>query len=161
MNEPICIHSQSYKNKTTRSDVQILEQAAKILANKYLRGESFTSSEKSKEYLKYKLGKYDKEVFAVLLLDSQYRLINFSELFYGTIDAASVYPREVVKIALEFNAAAVIFAHNHPSGISEPSLADKVITEKLTQALKLIDIRVLDHFVVGEGCYSFAEHGIL
>jgi DNA repair protein RadC len=161
MNEPICIHSQSYKNKITRSDNQILEQAAKILANKYLRGESFTSSEKSKEFLKYKLSKYDKEVFAVLLLDNQHRLISFNELFYGTIDAASVYPREVVKLALEFNAAAVIFAHNHPSGISEPSIADKMITEKLTQALKLIDISVLDHFIVGESCYSFAENGLL
>ncbi|MGK0269455.1 MAG: DNA repair protein RadC [Cocleimonas sp.] len=161
MNEPICIHSQSYKNKITRSDNQILEQAAKILANKYLRGESFTSSEKSKEFLKYKLSKYDKEVFAVLLLDNQHRLISFNELFYGTIDAASVYPREVVKLALEFNAAAVIFAHNHPSGISEPSIADKTITEKLTQALKLIDISVLDHFIVGESCYSFAENGLL
>ncbi|MDV3242137.1 MAG: hypothetical protein LOY00_10275, partial [Methylocaldum sp.] len=84
------------------------------------------------------------------------------ELFRGTIDGASVYPREVVKKALSFNAAAVIFAHNHPSGIAEPSEADKHITQRLKQALSLIDIRVLDHFIVGDGeAYSFAEHGLI
>lgn len=105
------------------------------------------------------LGNYDREVFALLLLDNQHRLIEFNELFYGTIDSASVYPREVVKLALERNAAAVIFAHNHPSGDATPSQADKRITSRLKDALALIDVRVLDHFVVGETCVSFAERG--
>ena len=101
-------------------------------------------------------------MFACLFLDNQHRVILLEELFRGTIDGASVYPREVVKQALYHNAAAVIFAHNHPSGISEPSQADKHITEKLKQALSLFDIRVLDHFIIGDGQpYSFAEHGLL
>jgi DNA repair protein RadC len=94
-------------------------------------------------------------------LDNQHRVIACDELFRGTIDGASVYPREVVKAALQYNAAALIMAHNHPSGISDPSQADRVITEKLKEALALIDVRVLDHFIVGENVYSFAEHGLL
>jgi DNA repair protein RadC len=101
-------------------------------------------------------------VFACLFLDNQNRVIQLIELFRGTIDSTSVYPREVAKQALHHNAAAVIFAHNHPSGIAEPSLADKHITEKLKQALALFDIRVLDHFIIGDGQpYSFAEHGLI
>jgi DNA repair protein RadC len=100
-------------------------------------------------------------VFAVLLLDTQHRLIEYKEVFYGTIDAASVYPREIVKLVLEYNSAAVIIAHNHPSGISDPSQADKVITRKLIDALALVDVRVLDHIVVGETTLSFAEMGLL
>jgi DNA repair protein RadC len=101
-------------------------------------------------------------VFACLFLDNQHHILEFEELFRGTIDSASVYPREVIKKALAHNAAAVIFAHNHPSGISEPSQADKLITDKLKQALALIDIRVLDHFIIGDGMpYSFAENGLL
>jgi len=110
-----------------------------------------------KEYLQLKLGSYDREVFALMLLDNQHQLIRFEELFFGTIDAASVYSREVVKAALNANAAAVILAHNHPSGIAEPSRADKRITSRLVDALGLIDVRVLDHIVVGEHCVSFAE----
>jgi DNA repair protein RadC len=106
---------------------------------------------------------YPHEVFACLLLDNRHRVIAFRELFRGTIDGASVYPREVIKTALANNAAAVIFAHNHPSGLSEPSEADRLITLRLKQALDLIDIRVLDHFIVGDGdnAYSFAENGLL
>ena len=101
-------------------------------------------------------------MFACLFLDNQHRVIHLDQLFRGTIDGASVYPREVVKKALHHNAAAVIFAHNHPSGISEPSPADKQITEKLKQALALLDIRVLDHFIIADGQpYSFAEHGLI
>ncbi|WP_375142670.1 JAB domain-containing protein [Methylomonas koyamae] len=100
-------------------------------------------------------------MFLGVFLDNQHKVIACEELFRGTIDGASVYPREVVKTALQHNAAALIFAHNHPSGISQPSQADRVITEKLKSALALIDIRVLDHFVVGEAVYSFAEHGLL
>ena len=140
---------------------QVLEKAAEIVANRYLRGDVFTNPQATKDFLQYKMAGYEREVFAVLLLDNQHRLIEYKELFFGTIDAASVYPREVVKVAFNCNAAAVIFAHNHPSGIAKPSNADKQITQKLKDALALIDIRVLDHFVVGETCISFAEQGYL
>ncbi len=100
-------------------------------------------------------------MFAVLLLDAQHYLIHYEELFRGTIDGASVYPREVVKPMLRHNAVAVIFAHPHPSGVSEPSEADHRITERLKQALALIDVRVLDHIVVGKEAISFAERGSL
>ncbi|MGF1793840.1 DNA repair protein RadC [Photobacterium profundum] len=140
---------------------QVLDKAAEIVASRYLRGDVFTYPQATKDYLLFKMGGYDREVFAVLLLDNQHRLIEYKELFFGTIDAASVYPREVIKLTLDHNAAAVIFAHNHPSGISEPSDADKRITQKLKDALALIDVRVLDHFVVGETCVSFAERGYL
>lgn len=143
------------------SEHQVLEQAAEIIANKYLRGNVFSNPTSTKEYLTYKIGGYEREVFAVLLLDNQHRLIEFNELFWGTIDVAHVYPREVVKLALIRNAAAVIFAHNHPSGVPEPSQADRRITTRLKEALALIDISVLDHFVVGETCISFAERGWL
>jgi DNA repair protein RadC len=97
-----------------------------------------------------------------LFLDNQHRVIQFEELFIGTLDSASVYPREVIKRALQHNAAAVIFAHNHPSGVVEPSPADKQLTIKLKQALALLDISVLDHFIIGDGQpYSFAEHGLI
>jgi len=96
-----------------------------------------------------------------MMLDNQNQLIEFRELFFGTVDAASVYPREVVKAVLEVNSSAVIFAHNHPSGESEPSQADKQITRRLTDALALIDVRVLDHIVVGKTPVSFAERGLL
>lgn len=126
------------------------------------RGSALNSPDITRAYLSAQLRGYSYEVFACLFLDNQHRVIQLDELFRGTIDSASVYPREVVKQALRHNAAAVIFAHNHPSGISEPSQADKLITEKLKQALALFDIRVLDHFIVGDGIpYSFAEHGLV
>lgn len=140
---------------------ELLERAAEALATKYKREGTFTNPTNVKEYLKLKLGAHDREVFAVMFLDNQHQLISFEELFFGTIDAASVYPREVLKTALNHNAAAVIFAHNHPSGIAEPSQADKRITQRLIDALKLVDIRVLDHIVVGEDCVSFAEKGLI
>ncbi|OED86160.1 RadC family protein [Vibrio cyclitrophicus] len=137
----------------------MLERAAYALAAKYKREGTFTNPTNVKEYLKLKLGAHDREVFAVMFLDNQHQLIEFEELFFGTIDAASIYPREVLKAALNHNAAAVVFAHNHPSGIAEPSQADRRITQRLVDALKLVDIRVLDHIVVGEDCVSFAEKG--
>ncbi|MGI2832670.1 RadC family protein [Vibrio alginolyticus] len=140
---------------------ELLERAAEALATKYKREGTFTNPTNVKEYLKLKLGAHDREVFAVMFLDNQHQLISFEELFFGTIDAASIYPREVLKTALNHNAAAVIFAHNHPSGIAEPSQADKRITQRLIDALKLVDIRVLDHIVVGEYCVSFAEKGLI
>ncbi|KLN64484.1 RadC family protein [Vibrio sp. VPAP30] len=140
---------------------QILEKAAEILADTYLRGDTYANPDKVKEYLRFKLGGLERETFAVMLLDNQNRLIDYVELFYGTIDAASIYPREVVKLTLKENAAAVILAHNHPSGIAEPSQADKHITERLKQALALVDIRILDHIIIGEDSVSFAERGLL
>jgi DNA repair protein RadC len=111
--------------------------------------------------LQAKLRDREHETFAALFLDNQHRVIAFDELSQGTIDGASVYPREVIKAALKRGAAAVIFAHNHPSGVAEPSAADRALTERLKSALAQVDIRVLDHFVVGEQVVSFAERGWL
>ena len=140
----------------------VLEMAKRHFNEVLQRGSALTSPEITRAYLSAQLRGYSYEVFACLFLDNQHRVIKLDELFRGTIDGASVYPREVVKQALYHNAAAVIFAHNHPSGITEPSPADKQITEKLKQALSLFDIRVLDHFIIGDGePYSFAEHGLI
>lgn len=140
----------------------VLEMARRHFEQSLRRGDAITRPEATRSYLKSKLRGYAYEVFACLLLDNQNRVIRLEELFRGTIDGANVYPREVVKIALSANAAAVIFAHNHPSGVAEPSNADKTITRTLRQALALVDIRVLDHVIIGDGkAYSFAEHGLI
>lgn len=126
------------------------------------RPDALTSPAVTREFLRARLRDLPHELFCLLLLDNRNRVITFEELFRGTIDGASVHPREVVKLALERNAAAVILAHNHPSGIAEPSQADEMITRRLRDALSLVDIRVLDHFVIGEGdCVSFAERGLI
>lgn len=141
---------------------QILEAARQVIDQKIPRGALFTSPELVKDYLRTKLVGFEHEVFAVLFLDTKHRLIEYIELFRGTIDSASVYPREVVKEALRVNAAAVIFSHNHPSGNPEPSQADKLLTQRLRDALAVVEIRALDHIVVGsEGTVSFAERGLL
>lgn len=140
---------------------QVLEKAAEILASRYARKGEFNNPTAVKEYLACQLGGHDREVFAVMLLDSQHHLIAYRELFYGTIDAAGVYPREIVKVALEANAAAVILAHNHPSGNPEPSSNDKRITKRIVDALALVDVRVIDHVIVGRESLSFAEKGLL
>ena len=140
----------------------VLEMARRHYVEILERSDALTSPETTRAYLSAQLRGYKHEVFACLFLDNQHRIIKLEELFRGTIDGASVYPREVAKQALQHNAAAVIFAHNHPSGIAEPSQADKLITQKLKQALELLDIRVLDHFIIGDGePYSFAEHGLI
>lgn len=140
----------------------VLEMARRHFAEALRRGNALTSPDLTRAYLSAQLRGYSYEVFACLFLDNQHRVIQFEELFVGTLDSASVYPREVAKRALFHHAAAVIFAHNHPSGVNEPSHADRAITDKLKQALNLFDIRVLDHFIVGDGSpYSFAEHGLL
>lgn len=140
----------------------VLEMAKRHFVEILEQEDVLTSPEATRAYLSAQLRGYSYEVFACLFLDNQHRVIQLEELFRGTIDGASVYPREVAKRALFHNAAAVIFAHNHPSGISEPSQADKHITDKLKQSLALFDIRVLDHFIIGDGLpYSFAEHGLL
>ena len=120
-----------------------------------------SSPQDTRNYLRLKFAGLEHEVFACLFLDQRHRVICFEELFTGTIDGASVYPREVVKATLKHNAAAVIFAHNHPSGNAEPSQSDKHITGRLKEALALIDVRVLDHFVVGDEVVSFAERGLI
>lgn len=140
----------------------VLEMARRHFKEILQRGDVLTSPDITRAYLSAQLRGYTHEVFACLFLDNQHRVIELEELFRGSLDSASVYPREVVKRALFHNAAAIIFAHNHPSGIAEPSTADKHITDKLKQALSLFDIRVLDHFIIGDGePYSFAEHGYL
>lgn len=140
----------------------VMEMARRHFAEILKRGNALTSPDLTRAYLSAQLRGLSYEVFSCLFLDNQHRVIIWEELFRGTIDGASVYPREVAKRALFHHAAAVIFAHNHPSGISEPSQADRQITDKLRQALALFDIRVLDHFIVGDGApYSFAEHGLI
>lgn len=140
----------------------VLEMAKRHLRDSLQRGDALTSPDKTRDFLTAQLRAYKHEVFACLFLDNQHRIIEFEELFLGTIDGAAIYPREVAKKALSHNAAAVILAHNHPSGVTSPSQADKQITQKLKQALALLDIRVLDHFVIGDGqAYSFAEHGLI
>lgn len=139
----------------------VLFAALQIYKRSFSRGEALTDPNKAKDCIQLKLASLEHEVFLCVFLDNQHKVISSEELFRGTIDGAIVYPREVVKTALRHNAAALIFAHNHPSGISEPSQADRAITDKLKTALALIDVRVLDHFIVGESVYSFAEHGLL
>ncbi|MBB1355633.1 DNA repair protein RadC [Pseudoalteromonas sp. SR45-5] len=140
----------------------VLELSQRYMQERCQRDAVFNSPNSVYDYLTIQMRGLQQEVFMVLYLDSQNRLVKDEILFYGTINSASVYPREVVKAALKNNAAAVIFAHNHPSGIAEPSQADKLITNKLQQALQLVDISVLDHIIVGgETCVSFAERGLI
>lgn len=141
---------------------QILEAARQVIELKMQRGTEFTSPALVKEYLRNKLAGFEHEVFAVLFMDTRHRLIEYREMFHGTIDSASVYPREVVKEALRINAAAVILSHNHPSGNPEPSQADKVLTQRLKDAQTLVEVRTLDHVIVaGADMVSFAEHGLI
>jgi len=139
----------------------VLEMAKRHLFEDMQRGDALENPQSTKNYLSSQLRAYKHEVFAALFLDNRHRVIQFEELFSGTIDGASVYPREVVKKAMSYNAAAVIFAHNHPSGVAEPSQADRQITNRLKDALKLVDVRVLDHIIVGDELTSFAEKGYL
>ena len=139
----------------------VLEMGRRHLFEQLQRGEALGGPDDTRRYLSARLRDYPFEVFACLFLDNQHRVLAFEELFRGTIDGASVHPREVVRRALEHHAAAIIFAHNHPSGVAEPSQADRRITERLKDALSLVDIRVLDHFVVGDEVVSFAERGLL
>jgi DNA repair protein RadC len=121
-----------------------------------------SSPMRTRRFLQHHFASHSREVFCCLFLDVQHRLLRCEDLFFGTLDGAAVYPREVVVRALQYRAAAVILAHNHPSGVATPSAADRHITERLRDALALVDVRVLDHFVVGRGeCFSFAEGGLL
>lgn len=140
-----------------------IARALKLLEQRMRASESvLTSPRLVREYLMLKLAPKEHEVFAALWLDAQHRVLECEELFRGTLTQTSVYPREVVKGALRMNAAAVIFAHNHPSGVAEPSRADELLTQSLKTALALVDVKVLDHFIVGGAVVmSFAERGLL
>jgi DNA repair protein RadC len=145
----------------TEAGVEEIAQAY-VAATADLVGSSIKSPDDTKDFLMARLAEIEHEVFCCIYLDNRHRVLKFDEVFRGTIDGTSVYPREIVKEALKHNAAAVIFAHNHPSGVSEPSQADEKITTRLKAALDLVDIRVLDHLVIGKGTYtSFAQRGLL
>ena len=140
----------------------VLEMSRRALQEQMHSGDALNSPRAVRDYLQLLLRGREQEVFMVIFLDAQHRVVASEELFHGTLTQTSVYPREVVKRALSHNAAAVILAHNHPSGVAEPSQSDRLLTDALKQALALIDIRVLDHFIVaGAGCLSFAEQGML
>ena len=141
---------------------RVIERALKILMARMRTAESLSSPGAVRDYLRLALSGREHEVFVVIYLDAQHRVLHSEELFRGTLTQTSVYPREVVKAALAANAAAVILAHNHPSGIAEPSHADELLTRQLKAALALVDVRVLDHFVVaGAASLSFAERGLI
>jgi DNA repair protein RadC len=144
------------ERRTVTRAIRCLEAAYSV------KGEAIAGPQDARDYLKLKLYGLPFEVFACILLDNRHRIIRYAELFRGTIDGASVHPREVVRLVMESNAAAVIFAHNHPSGTAEPSQSDLRITQRLKDALALIDVRVLDHHIVGDGGgTSLAERGLL
>ena len=141
---------------------EVLSQARRVLSQRVRRGATMSSPQAVKDYLRAQIGVLEHEVFTVIFLDAQHRLIALKEMFRGTVTQTSVYPREVVKESLALNAAAVILAHNHPSGAAEPSRADEFLTQTLKSALALVDVRVLDHLVVtGAEVSSFAERGLL
>lgn len=136
------------------------EMTKRYLSEELKQRQEFTDLQTTKFYLQTELAMREREIFMVLFLDNQHRLIKQEEMFLGTINTANVYPREIIKTALYCNAAALILAHNHPSGVATPSLADKKMTQKIQQAAELMEIRILDHFIIGKGDYfSFAEKG--
>lgn len=139
-----------------------LELARRCAQQPLTQRDVMTSPERTRLFLQHHLGTRPREVFCCLFLDSQHRLLHCDDIFLGTLDGAAVYPREVVVRVLQYRAAAVILAHNHPSGITQPSAADRRITQRLRDALALLDVPVLDHIIVGRGkCYSFAEAGLI
>lgn len=141
---------------------EILTMAKQLIKRQFTRGKSLTSPNAARDFLILELALLEHEVFYCIFLDNQHRIIKAECCFKGTIDGANVYPREVVKRALQINANALILAHNHPSGLAEPSEADRAITRRLIDALNLVDIRVLDHFIIGGvEHFSFAEQGLL
>ena len=152
----------------TPSDLNDVEKqsavtlAMKVLAIKHRAGRLLSNPEETRNYLRLRLADYQNEVFGAVFLNNRHRIIAVRELFQGTIDGASIHPRVVVQQALSMNAAALVLFHNHPSGVAEPSHADEAITQRLKNALALVDVRVLDHFVVSAGeSVSFAERGLL
>jgi len=152
----------TYLVESPVTETDILLMARQLATRRLRRGRALTSPKEVFSHLQALLADYEHEVFALLMLDSRHRVIAFQEVFRGTLDGASVYPREIVKVALEHNAAAMVLVHNHSSGDPEPSQADRNLTNKLQEALNLVGVRTLDHIVVGhEGCVSMAEQGYL
>jgi len=143
------------------SNLDILKLASNIVLESLNKSDALTSPDLTRQFIQLRLSCLEAERFCCLYLDNRHKVIQFETAFKGTINCASVYPREIVKRGLSLNAASVIFAHNHPSGKSDPSEADKAITQRLKDALALVDINVLDHFVVGNDLLSFAERGLL
>jgi len=140
----------------------VIALAISVLAEQHLPGQTFSSPKETSTYLRLHLADRQNEIFGCLFLDNRHRILAMYELFQGTIDGASVHPRVVVQQAMKTNAAAVVFFHNHPSGVAEPSLADETITRRLKEALALVDVRVFDHFVVSfSKTVSFVERGLL
>ena len=147
---------------TLKEQETLIHLARTALKLRHQRGDTLTSPQSTQAYLQFHLSERQNEVFAVLFLDNQNRILAFEELFFGTIDGATVHPRVVVQRALAHNAAATILVHNHPSGVAEPSQADQTLTNRLKDALSLVDVRILDHLVVSvEGTVSLAERGLL
>lgn len=165
MNPPLTLIASTSPTAYARIDQenQVIEEALLILERRvFSRGPELTSPGVVAEYLKVLLAQEEHEVFGVVFLDAKHRVLAFEILFHGSIDGASVYPRQVVKRALAHNASAVILTHNHPSGCSEPSQADRLLTHRLKETLDLVEVRVLDHFIVGAGRpTSLAEYGWL
>lgn len=158
---PLYVRSRTRRYKVANAD-EIFEAARAAADQRMRRGATFKNPADTRAFFQAKLGGLDREVFAAAYLDARHRLIEYVELFHGTIDGAEVHPREVVRQALRCNAAAVLVAHNHPSGTAEPSAADRAVTARLKQALALVDLRLLDHIVVGGTQTStLAERGWL
>ena len=144
------------------SEDELINHALSVLSGRHKKGQLLTKPEDTKEFLRIKLADEHNEVFGCIFLDNRHRIIGIEDLFFGTIDGASVHPRVIVQKALFCNAAAILAYHNHPSGVAEPSRSDEVITNRIKESLALVDIRLLDHFVVGvDECVSFAERGML
>lgn len=155
-------HAGTYITTKPASEADILALAQKIALKRLAKGPLIDGLRSARQYFQALFAPLEYEVFGVLFVDQKHQVIQFEPMFRGTLASASVHPREVVKLALQLNAAAVLFTHNHPSGNSTPSDADKKLTSQLQHALQLIDVTVLDHVVVSaDSCYSFAEHGLL
>ena len=155
------VRSELRRYRVANAD-EIIEAARAVAGQRMRRGESFTDPQSSGRFFQDKLAGLEREVFAAAFLDTRHRLIEYVELFQGTIDGAEVHPREVVRQAIRCNAAAVIVAHNHPSGTTDPSAADRAVTARLKQALALVDVRLLDHIIVGGNqTLAMAARGLL
>ncbi len=158
----LCEDTGKYQARRKLTEDQIIKAAKKLLEQRVCRGFAIRDMDKAHSFLIHYFWKHRSEAFVCLFLDSQHRLIAVEELFKGTIDEAKVYPREIVRRCLELNAAAIIFAHNHPSGDVSPSQADRNLTQDLVKLLNTIDVHTLDHWIIGGGlAYSFKDHGLI
>ncbi|MFS2160656.1 DNA repair protein RadC [Pseudomonas sp. Pseusp122] len=163
MNLPLIDQTLDEAKTTTAVENEIIQEAMQILDRRlFTRDAEIPSSEAAASYLKFKLASEENEVFAVIFLDTKHQTLAFEVLFQGTVDSAVIYPRQIVRRALAHNAAAAIISHNHPSGSSEPSMADIALTRRIKEALQLINVRLVDHFIVGSGIpLSMAEKGLV